>query len=503
MGYKIFILFLSFCCSTAFGQFTINQTVNLPFPVAVSDYCVTNGKNGVLRLKLGTNPGENTYVFFQNTDSVSFSPDTVVFTTTNYNTFQSVVFTSEKAGINTFPNSGTTGLRRTGIDTIVVPLKLMNSKYNNAYSGKIKVPIVSPNYNINIVTYNPETEKVWDTMAVREDINANFFHTSIPSLNALRQTLLNFLYPTTGVLPTGGVDSIYTNVALNGQYRNGCNPVGFVNFQKMDVLVTQNNGFKHYLYHIHPQVKRNIFVFVHSGHTTSRNVDCWNYPSSGANSNNYALICSLLVQNGYDVIFSQMPCQGLNTGPGGLNSASAHNLLSGLETSTFHPLSSFITPWVQAKNYIKSAYNPAKIVSAGLSGGGWTATMWPALDQDINCSFDVAGSSPTYVKDIVNSPDFTGDYEQGGQLGTDVYDLYRNTISYEDLYVMASQNRHHYQLINLTDDCCFWGRYWQTWEKVVREKAKERNGLYEVFEYSAPYHQFSRSSVDFILSKLK
>jgi Ricin-type beta-trefoil lectin domain len=82
----------------------------------------------------------------------------------------------------------------------------------------------------------------------------------------------------------------------------------------------------------------------------------------------------------------------------------------------------------------------------GLSGGGWTTTVYPALDPRITLSFPVAGSLPLDVASYIISRD-------DEQTWAAFYDL----AGYRDLYVMGSygEHRRQTQILNHKDSCCF------------------------------------------------
>ncbi len=100
---------------------------------------------------------------------------------------------------------------------------------------------------------------------------------------------------------------------------------------------------------------------------------------------------------------------------------------------------------------------------AGLSGGGWATTIYPALDQRIGMSFPVAGSIPLYLRSGFSE----GDMEQ--------YDpAFYGQSHYIDFYVLATtQGRRSVQILNRHDDCCFGEKQhnatqWGPWSAAMR-----------------------------------
>src|SRR5262249_40894467 len=82
----------------------------------------------------------------------------------------------------------------------------------------------------------------------------------------------------------------------------------------------------------------------------------------------------------------------------------------------------------------------------GLSGGGWTTTVYAALDPTITFSFPVAGTIPLYLR----AKGSVGDTEQ-------TLSSFYQIAGYPDLYVLGSHGpgRKQVQILNRQDDCCF------------------------------------------------
>ena len=58
----------------------------------------------------------------------------------------------------------------------------------------------------------------------------------------------------------------------------------------------------------------------------------------------------------------------------------------------------FVEPVVLTANYALTHLNYTRIYMAGLSGGGWTTTLAPAIDKRIVGSFPIAGSVPCSMR---------------------------------------------------------------------------------------------------------
>jgi len=112
----------------------------------------------------------------------------------------------------------------------------------------------------------------------------------------------------------------------------------------------------------------------------------------------------------------------------------------------------FLEPVAVALNYLEAraeadgfpAYRDFTMV--GLSGGGWTTTVYAAVDPRITLSVPVSGSLPLSLR----SGTSLGDQEQ-------VEPSFYRLAGYTDLYVLGAhgRGRAQVQVFNRHDDCCF------------------------------------------------
>jgi hypothetical protein len=123
---------------------------------------------------------------------------------------------------------------------------------------------------------------------------------------------------------------------------------------------------------------------------------------------------------------------------------------------------------------------------AGLSGGGWTTTLYSALDERIAASFPVAGSLPLHLKSLVQKS--LGDWEQTTPR------LY-GIANYLDLYLLATyKGRLQKQLLNEHDPCCSSGRGALSYESTVARQAAQWGGHFAVsIDGSSRIHDVSPS----------
>jgi hypothetical protein len=113
-------------------------------------------------------------------------------------------------------------------------------------------------------------------------------------------------------------------------------------------------------------------------------------------------------------------------------------------------LASFVMPLAVALNHVGPA-NYQRVVMTGISGGGWTTTLYAALDSRITTSIPIAGSYPLFVRQAADM----GDYEQGALPGSEPF--WASVCSYEDAYALGASNGEQLQVLNPTDSCCFHG----------------------------------------------
>jgi len=192
-------------------------------------------------------------------------------------------------------------------------------------------------------------------------------------------------------------------------------------------------------YLFHPRVSNGRVVIVHQGH------GCMLDGSDGL-SYNLDKTMQALNAAGFAVVGMRMPEIQSRSNCG---STADHNRMfeesQRLEKGSGSPLQFFLEPVARALNYIQAKYSTVyhDFNMVGLSGGGWTSTVYAAIDPRITLSFPVAGSLPT---DFMEGRDS----EQGDK------DFY-NIAGYRDLYLLGSfgPNRRQTQILNFHDGCCF------------------------------------------------
>lgn len=139
-----------------------------------------------------------------------------------------------------------------------------------------------------------------------------------------------------------------------------------------------------------------------------------------------------------------------------------------------NPLYYFLNPVAEVLNYVLARRDYAHVVMAGFSGGGWTTTVYAALDTRIDLSIPVAGSLPLFLK-LVQPLEPLGDLEQ-------VYKPLLDIANYQEMYVMAvDRGRRQVQMLNRLDKCCHFGSASRVYVPAVAAKGTLVGGTWEMF----------------------
>lgn len=294
----------------------------------------------------------------------------------------------------------------------------------------------------------------------------------------LRGELIDAIWPATGFSFQGEPDAVSEDVA---------SPLAedADNLARVDRLVTvMEHGVDSRAYHfLASDFERCVFIY-HHGHIEH---------FSAATPTIVRLL-----DEGCDVVALNMPLTAGNhqpavDGPPGPVVLVTHDLLVLLETSEFSPLSYFLEPVTASLNHALATRDVEHIAMIGLSGGGWTTTVYAALDERVAFSAPVAGSLPLFLR-TWKPHDSWGDYEQ-------VHPIFLDIAGYMDLYIMAAADgRRQVQVLNQFDPCCFSGIKHQVYEEAVAGVARELGGDFSVYlDTENRDHSLSSSALDHIL----
>ena len=273
------------------------------------------------------------------------------------------------------------------------------------------------------------------------------------------------------------------------------------NMSSMEVgIVNLKHGFTSRIYIMHPVNDNglNIPIIYHSGHGLGvfREDALYNLASDPPTG---ILTMSFFLSKGFTVVGIDMPFFGENTWPSEViekdypHPMYGHDDLFGLENPFYY----FMAPIKSAIDYLQVSRGWNEFAMYGLSGGGWSTTLYSALDPRIRLSFPVAGSIPmplrTEERDL-------GDMEQ-------YFAPFYDRFNYSTLYFLgaAGKKREQYQILIEKDNCCFAFNGHLLWEDDVKE-ALRNSGLPGSFEFFfdtlSVTHHVSTISIDSIHSHI-
>jgi hypothetical protein len=214
------------------------------------------------------------------------------------------------------------------------------------------------------------------------------------------------------------------------------------NFRRCDALtvavkINETTSNTSSAWHLLPKVEPNRrLVIFNPGHVMDFNDP--SYPCD-------ARTIDALLAKGFSVVAMLMP----RNVKGGV---CPHDDLFGCKFTDGSAFKIFLEPIAAYLNYLKShsredsfpEYNEYDMV--GLSGGGWTSTVYPALDPAIKISIPVSGTLPIFLR-------------WGGSWGDQEQTLpaFYGIAGYLDLYIMGSYGpgRKQVQVLNRKDNGCF------------------------------------------------
>jgi len=200
-------------------------------------------------------------------------------------------------------------------------------------------------------------------------------------------------------------------------------------------------GLQGLAYHFISRKPNSELVVVHHGHACTLDDD----PSPKDVGYGLQRTIASLLREGYGVLGVFMP----HMRPG--DCTGEHEAMFQL-TVKGSPIKLFLEPTAIGLNYLekrsRSDHFPKykAFHMTGLSGGGWTTTIYAAVDPRIQRSFPIAGTIPLYLR----SGGSVGDREQ---FEPGFYEL----AGYPDLYILGAhgRGRSQVQILVRRDDCCF------------------------------------------------
>lgn len=209
---------------------------------------------------------------------------------------------------------------------------------------------------------------------------------------------------------------------------------------------------------------------------------------------------------GCDVLIVPMPTLGFNqeivrieTQVGPLVFKSNHGPFAFAKPEQGSALQYFLEPIRRSLNWALSEYKYSVIAMAGLSGGGWSTTLYSAVDARVDLSFSIAGSLPLPMRAV----DYRhwGDYEQNDK---DFYSM----VSYGDLYLLGAIDKSRQSILafNYFDSCCFGGGAGEVLRQLLVQHEKGSNldiPVHVFIEHEQVGHVISEYAAGMFLSALQ
>lgn len=277
-------------------------------------------------------------------------------------------------------------------------------------------------------------------------------------------------------------------------------------------------------YHFVPNEPRHRLAIVHDGHMPENAcMTPFLDAEDGLSPYGFQMAINALLAEGFDVLAVPMPLFQPD------DCSQDHNALfddASAPAGGGSALRYFFDPVLRSLNYLLQQQSFSDITMTGLSGGGWTTTVYAALDPRITTSFPVAGSLPLWMRNP--SPEVPAGYGRTGIVATRAWDPSPDVAScgefgdrenslpsfyqiagYPDLYVLGAygQGRRQVQILNRNDACCFGQdqhRQPETYDSDVRNYERDvrstlralGNGEFRVeIDEASTDHMISRNAV--------
>lgn len=264
--------------------------------------------------------------------------------------------------------------------------------------------------------------------------------------------------------------------------------------------IDQAPGLQGLTYHFIPREPNRELVVVHHGHGCTLDDD----PSTEEAGYGLQRTIKALLREGYGVLGSFMPHMRPGDCTGGHDALMQSNTIGS-------PLKHFLDPVAISLNHLKARGTAGNFPEyrafhmVGLSGGGWTTTIYAAVDESIRCSFPVAGTMPLFLR-------------RGGSVGDQEQfePSFYGIVGYPDLYVLGAHGlgRKQVQILLRRDDCCFgqaqhdekasglaYEPSLREYEGRVRTVLGEigRGSFQVVIDEVAPSHMISHHAIDTVI----
>ena len=365
---------------------------------------------------------------------------------------------------------------------ITISVLLISVFIYGVFVGTYKIFPYDELNSVKSITLNEKTIPDQQNTIYENNVNELIQIKDNNDISKLRNNLTNFIWKNNG-FPNSKLPASVNLDISNSLYDD------FSNLKRIDQLnIEMEYGVNSISYLFIPESSNDKLIIYHQGH-------------GGDFYKGKDTIQYFLEQN-YSVLAFSMPLLGMNEQPVvdlpniGKFKLDKHTHFRFLDTNDFSPIKFFMEPIAVSLNYLDENYNFSSYHMVGLSGGGWTITVYSAIDDRISQTYSIAGSVPIYLRTI---PLNFGDYEQWHP------ELYQ-IANYLDLYIMNSygENRKFIQIFNKYDSCCFSGEFYKTYETEVKDTlSKLDGGHFDIFlDDTHKTHKISDYALEIIIQSM-
>ena len=332
------------------------------------------------------------------------------------------------------------------------------------------------------ITLNEKNEIIKENFYYKNNINSLIHINTENDILELKNQLINFIWIDDDFPNSKLPDNIQTNIS-NPLYDD------FTNLKRIDQFnIQMEHEINSISYLFIPEYSNNKLIIYHQGH--------------GRDFYKGKDTIQFFLDKNYSVLAFSMPLLGINDQPIvdihniGIIKLTSHEHLRFLESSNLSPIKFFVEPIAISLNYLDKNYNFLSYDMVGISGGGWTVTLYSAIDDRISQTYSIAGSVPIYLRSI---PENRGDYEQW------LPELYQ-IANYLDLYIISSygEDKKFIQIFNKYDTCCFSGEFYKTYENEVKEVLSKLNSdHFDIFlDDTHQTHKISDRALEIIIQSM-
>ena len=337
--------------------------------------------------------------------------------------------------------------------------------------------------SIKSITLNEKIKANQENMVYENNVGELINIKNSDDVFKLKNNLIDFIWKDNGFPDSKLPNSVNLDIS-NSLYDD------FLNLERIDQLnIEMEYGINSISYLFIPESSNNKLIIYHQGH--------------GGDFYNGKETIQFFLEKNYSVLAFSMPLFGMNDKPLveisnlGTIQLTSHEHFRFLESNNFSPIKFFIEPIAISLNYLDKNYNFLSYDMVGISGGGWTVTLYSAIDDRISKTYSIAGSVPIYLRSITEN---RGDYEQW------LPELYQIT-NYLDLYIMSSygEDKKFIQIFNKYDSCCFSGELYQTYENEIKKLLflLNNDGDFDIFlDDTHKTHKISDYALEIIIQSM-